>query len=138
MNSSKKLIKVFALALAFVVVQGTAFAGAGPKVIQKARKAVESAAPHDWKTFAEAASMCIDKSVNWDEALSWVKKSVDIKETAYNLEVLGDYYLKNNMPEQAIEYYIKSMDNARATDINADLSSQQAKISKAYELRSKI
>ncbi|MCR9253402.1 MAG: tetratricopeptide repeat protein [bacterium] len=138
MNSSKNLFRALALALAFVIVQGSAFAGAGPKTIQKARKAVESAAPHDWKTFAEAASMCFEKSVNWDEALTWVKKSVDIKETSYNLEVLGDYYLKNNMPEQAIKYFIKSMDVARAQDIKADLSTQQAKISKAYELKSKV
>ena len=138
MNNSKNIFKAFALALAFVLVQGVTFAGSGPKTIEKARKAVESAAPDDWKTFADAASMCFDKSVNWDEALNWAKKSVDIRETAYNLEVLGDYYLKNNLPEKAIEYYIKSMDTARASDVEVDLGSQQAKISKAYALRSKI
>ncbi len=133
MNSTKFLSRFVALALLFVAMQGSVFAK-DPKTVKKARKAVEEAAPHDWQTYAEAASMCFKKSVNWEEALDWVEKSVEIRETAFNLEVMGDYYLKNKMPAKAIEYYIKSMDKARAIDVNSDLRSQQAKIRKADRL----
>ena len=79
------------------------------KTTQRAREAVESAAPDDWFTLAKAAQKCIDKGVNLKEAADWLNKSLAIHESAFNLKVKGDYYVHNNLPEKALEYYSKSI-----------------------------
>ncbi len=79
------------------------------KMVLKTRAAVEDASPDDWRTLAESADKMFQKKLNLKEAASWIDRSLDIKETAYNLEVKGDYYVINNLPERALEYYVKSI-----------------------------
>ena len=137
MYSTKNFMKGIALAMVFVMFQGMAMAAGPEKVVQKARAAVESAAPHDWETLAEAAESCFKNSTNWEEALSWAKQSVEIRATSYNLAVMGDYYLKNKMPTEAITYYIKSMNARRDADFYASNLDLQKKIVKAKKIRAK-
>ena len=79
------------------------------KIVLKARAAVDDASPDDWRTLAESADKMFQRKLNLKEAASWIDRSLEIKETAYNLEVKGDYYVINNLPEEAIKYYVKSI-----------------------------
>jgi hypothetical protein len=103
------------------------------KTTLKAREAVENASPDDWKTLAQSAEKCMKKNVNLKEAAAWLDKSLKIKEDPYNLRVKGDYFQLNNLPEQALEYYIKSIRAGLASDINYvdhDTQKKIAEISK--------
>lgn len=127
----KSVTKTLILALVAIVVNVSAFAGVDvDKTTEKAREAVEAASPDDWHTYAEAAEKCIKKGVNLKEAAAWIKRSVEIKETSYNLKVLGDYYEMNKLPEQAIEAYSKSIRVGRMEDQNYADKATQDKIVK--------
>ena len=101
------------LALAAVFVSSGVFAATNSiennRTAEKARQAVEEAAPDDWYTYAESAEKCIRKKVNLAEAKGWLERSLEIKETSYNTAIMGDYYTQNNLPEKALEYYVKSL-----------------------------
>ena len=100
------------------------------KVTLKTRDAVSNAAPDDWYTYAESASKCIKKGVNLNEANEWLRKSLEIKETAYNLSVMGDYYIANRLPNEALKYYVKSIEAGKNEDPDFNASEIQGKIAK--------
>ncbi|MEM9831101.1 MAG: hypothetical protein AAF944_10715 [Bacteroidota bacterium] len=107
MNSFSQTLFAFAFLLTVSV---SAFANNNTdKTTQRAREAVENAAPDDWYTLAKAAEKCIAKKVNLKEAAEWLNKSLAIHESAFNLKVKGDYYVHNKLPEKALEYYSKSI-----------------------------
>ncbi len=105
------------------------------KTTLKAREAVANASPDDWKTLAINAEKCMKKSVNLKEAAAWLDKSLEIKKDAYNLRVKGDYYKANNLPDEALEYYIKSIQAGLADDINYRDVDTQLKISALHKSR---
>jgi tetratricopeptide (TPR) repeat protein len=98
------------------------------KVTLKTREAVSKASPDDWYTFAEAAEKCINKGVNLNEASQWLERSLEIKETSYNLSVKGDYYMANRLPEKALKYYVKSIEVGKEETHEFDVSAVQKKI----------
>mgnify|MGYP001823114341 CR=1 FL=1 len=138
MNYVTKNVKVMMMALATVFVSASIYAApttADSKTVSKARLAVEEAAPDDWHTYAESAEKCMKKKVNLKEAKVWLDRSLDIQETPYNLAVMGDYYQMNALPEQALEYYVKSLRLGLEQDINYQDPVTHAKMMKA---RSKV
>ena len=138
MNYVTKNVRVMMMALATVFVTASVYAvpsTADNKTVSKARLAVEEAAPDDWKTFAESAEKCMKKKVNLKEAKAWLDKSIQIRETPYNLAVMGDYYQMNSLPDQALEYYVKSLRLGLEQDINYQDPVTHAKMMKA---RSKV
>ena len=92
------------------------------KVVEKARYAVEQAAPDDWHTLAKSAAKCIRKGVNLKEAVTWLEQSLQIKRTFYNLEVQGDYFAGNQLPEKAVHAYAESYRLAILRDAYYDSS----------------
>ena len=104
------------LGLALLFSQLSVAGNVSEKVVEKARYAVEQAAPHDWETLAKSAEKCIRRGVNLKEAVAWLEQSVEIKRTSYNLEVLGDYYAKNHLPKKAIGAYAESFRRGILTD----------------------
>ena len=86
------------------------------KITLKARQAVAEASPDDWHTLAESAEKCMAEGINLKEAAEWLDQSLAIQEDAYNLKLKGDYYASNRLPEQAIEYYSKSIRVGKLAD----------------------
>lgn len=128
----KNLMKISVLCLlgmAFTL--SSTFAVTGDKTTEKARTAVEKAAPDDWETLAEAAQLCIRKKVNLKEAKQWLDESLSIKESALGMEVTGDYYMLNKLYDKAIKSYISSMLILKQKDNLADTEYLQDKIRKA-------
>jgi len=133
MNVTKK-VRLIMLALATVFVSTSVYAlpkATENKTVEKARLAVEEAAPDDWYTYAEAAQKCMKKKLNLKEAKVWLQRSLDIKETPYNLSVMGDYYNMNKLPEKALEYYVKSLRLGLEQDIAYEDHATHAKMMKA-------
>jgi hypothetical protein len=130
----KKLVKVtLSVILVMLVLSASAMDGRQEKIVSKNREAVENAAPDDWYTLAYSAKKCLEKNVNCKEVAVWIDKSLAIKETAYNLEVKGDYYVANKLNEEALKYYVKAVSLASENN-NFDTDDLQRKIAKLIDL----
>jgi len=126
---------LFAAAMAFVVLScSMTFAKVDERTTEKAREAVENASPHDWYTLAISAEKCFKKKVNLKQASKWLDQSIEIAETPFNLELKGDYYIDNKLPDKALEYYVRTMNNIKENDGEGDVSHIQKKISKIINI----
>ena len=103
------------------------------KLFEKVSTEVASASPDDWMTYAKSAEKLIRKGSHLTEAKEWLTKSLSIKETAYNLEVMGDYYVANNLPKEAVNFYLKSMQSAQSVNFEADVRQVQDKMFRAKQ-----
>jgi tetratricopeptide (TPR) repeat protein len=110
------------------------FANTNEKTTEKAREAVENAGPHDWYTLAASAEKCFKKKVNLKEASEWLDQSLEIAQMPYNLELKGDYYIVNKLPEQALEFYLRAINVMKEQDGKADVSKIQKKISEIINI----
>lgn len=139
----KNSIKFFGVIFALIVLSSSANAF-GPfekkseekvdKVTQKAREAVSNATADDWLTYAKSAEKCIKKGVNLKEAGEWIDKSLTIKESPYNLTIKGDYFLASNLPDKALEFYVKGLKVGKSEDINFNGTYIQERIAEIYQL----
>ncbi|NJN28399.1 MAG: hypothetical protein HC819_21720 [Cyclobacteriaceae bacterium] len=127
----QKLKSTLMAVVAFVVLSSsTSMANVEDRTVEKTREAVENASPHDWYTLALSAEKCFKKNVNLKEASEWLDKSLEIAEAPFNLELKGDYYYDNKLPEKALEYYLKAMNTLKENDGKADVSKIQKKVAK--------
>ena len=104
------------------------------KVIEKARDAVENAAPDDWYTLAINADKCFKRNENMAEASRWLDRSIAIIETPYNMELKGDYYVKNKQPKKALAFYVKAMKMAKENHGDADITEIQKKVAEIINI----
>ena len=126
MNKIKKLTTL--TLVLFISLASLTAEAKNDKTVTKARSSVENASPDDWMAYAKSAQMLIRKKASMTEAKSWIEKSIEIKATPLNLEIFGDYYVKNNLPKKASAYYVKSMLKLRENNPGCDVSKIQAKI----------
>lgn len=127
----KKITRLASIALTLVVLISSSIvanAGVKEKTLEKARSAVKHASADDWETYARSASMLLEKNVSWEDAKKWLDKSLSIKEAAYNLEVMGDYYVLNNQLTKGLEYYVKSLGKIENTGSKIRAGKIQEKI----------
>lgn len=130
-----KLTSTFAFAFVLTILSASiSFAGADDRTTEKTREAVENAGPHDWYTLAISAEKCFKKNVNLKEASEWLDQSLEIAETPFNLELKGDYYIDNRLPDRAMEYYVRAMNTIKEDDGDADVSHIQKKLSKIINI----
>ncbi len=138
MNYMTKNAKLIMLALATIFVSTGVYATPmgieNNRTAEKARQAVEEAAPDDWYTYAQSAEKSIRKKVNLKEVKGWLERSLEINENAYNLAVMGDYYDANNLPEKAYEYYVKSLRAGFEEDSNFNDPITHAKMMKVRSI----
>jgi len=125
-SNVKKLLSVCLVAI--LLAPSITYAASGSKAEEKAREAVENAAPDDWFTLASSAEKLMKKRKNLEEANGWIDQSIEIKETAYNLALKGDYYMAKRLPENALEYFLRAMNVAKEENEGADLSNLQRKV----------
>ncbi|MFN0050133.1 MAG: hypothetical protein ACKVOU_13505 [Cytophagales bacterium] len=123
----KNIVKIALFALVFTSSQ--AFARTkDDKATLKSRQIVENATPDDWKALADAAAICVAQKTNLTQASEWLTKSLSIKESAYNLEIKGDYLLLSNQPTEAIAVYIKAMQSGLNLEKGFEVKNLQEKI----------
>lgn len=126
MKIRRSLLAVLVLLSAFAV-----NASGKDRVLNKARKAVESNFDNNWKVFAQSASMVIERGVGLEEAKAWLETSLDIQKTPYNLEVMGDYFFETGDKKSAVKYYYESLVMLKASSLDPDTQALQAKIWKS-------
>lgn len=105
------------------------------KITERARQAVAEASPDDWYTLAESAEQCLAAGINLREAATWLKQSLAIQETSYNLRVQGDYFVSNRLPERALESYSKSIRVGKLGDASYTDADTQKKIVRLVQQR---
>ncbi|WP_143519897.1 hypothetical protein [Reichenbachiella sp. 5M10] len=129
----KNSIKSIALSLlAVVLISTSSYAGgAKEKAVEKANDVIEHAAPDDWMLLAKQAQFLLRKEAGLSTAKSWLDQSLKIKEDSYNLSILGDYYLKCNLNDQAVNAYVQSMEVLKKDDATVDTEHIQVKIVEA-------
>ena len=116
------------LVVAMLLTVSVSFANVGSKAEEKAREAVENAAPDDWHTLAESAEKLMRNKKNLKEANEWIDRSIEIKATSFNYTLKGDYFVAVKMSDKALDYYVKAMQLAQEENKKADLSSLQQKV----------
>lgn len=128
----RTLKNAFILSLTMLLFFGTATmaSNAEDKTTEKTREAVDNAGPDDWYTLAVSAEKCFKKKVNMKEASVWLDQSLEIAKTPYNLELKGDYYMINQLPDKALEAYVQAMNTLKTQNHSADFTGLQKKISK--------
>src|SRR6478609_7373774 len=120
----------------FASVSSVAWASTGEdRTTDKARAEVAKASADDWQTLAANAEKCFRRKVNMREASEWLDKSLQITESRYNLELKGDYYNLNNLPEKAVDYYIKAIEVAQSSRSTSEVIEIQHKIAKIKNFR---
>jgi tetratricopeptide (TPR) repeat protein len=131
-----KKLMMFTWILALVGISSGTFArdGKEDKIINKYKEIIENSSPDDWYTLANSADMCLKKNINRKEVAEWLERSLSIKETPYNLEVKGDYYRINNLPEKAGQCYLKAIQLGSENDPNFDTKGLQTKIAEVLNL----
>ena len=110
------------------------FAKIDDRTTEKTREAVENASPHDWYTLAISAEKCFKKNVNLKQASNWLDQSLEIAETPFNLELKGDYFINNKLPDKALEYYVRAMNTIKENDGDGEVTHLQKKISKIINI----
>ena len=113
-----------------LMISSMSYARVDEKTTEKTRDAVENASPDDWYTLAVSAEKCFKKKVNLKEASEWLDLSLEIAQTPFNLELKGDYYVSNRLPDKAIEYYVRTINTMKEQDKDADVTQVQKKIAK--------
>ena len=109
--------------------------GKNEKILNKNREIINDSAPDDWYTLASCAKLCMKKNVLNKEVAEWIDRSIEIKKTSYNLEIKGDYYIINKLPDKAGEYYLEAIRIGFDEDKNFDSSELQSKIAKIVNLK---
>ena len=108
--------------------------GKEDKIINKYKEVIENSSPDDWYTLAKSADMCLRKNINRKEVANWLEQSLAIKETPYNLEVKGDYYRINHLPEKAGQYYLRAIQLGSEMESGFDTKALQTKIAEVLNL----
>lgn len=131
----KTVKTALAASVAIVMLSGSiSLANVYDRTTEKTREAVENASPHDWYTLATSAEKCFKKNVNLKQAIDWLDQSLEIAETPYNLELKGDYFIDNRLPNRALEFYVRAMNSMKENDGQADITKLQKKISKIINI----
>ncbi len=131
----KRLMMItWTLVFAGISAFSTASDGKEDKIMKKYMAIVENSSPDDWYTLAKSADECLKKNINRKEISEWLEQSLSIKETPYNLEVKGDYYRINHLPEKAGKCYLKAIQLGSEGDSNFDIKGLQAKIAEVLHL----
>jgi hypothetical protein len=134
-------MKKIASILMVVILCGISFStkaldGKNEKFMNKHREIINELSPDDWYTLAASAESCIKKNIINKEVAEWIDRSLKIKKTAFNLEVKGDYYMKNRLPDKAGEYYLEAIKVGIDEDDHFDSSELQEKIARIIDLDS--
>ncbi len=108
--------------------------GKNGKILTKNRDIVQESAPDDWYTLASCAEQCIKKNIVNKEVAEWIDKSLEIKKSSYNLEIKGDYYMKNKLPNKAGEFYLEAIKVGLEEDNNFNYSDLQSKIARIMKM----
>jgi hypothetical protein len=83
------------------------------ELIDKHQTIIDNAKVTDWKTYAQCANELVSNRISNEEILSWINKSIEIKETIFNRTVKGDFFLLEGEYINAKKEYVKAISLAQ-------------------------
>jgi predicted RNA polymerase sigma factor len=89
---------------------------------------IEKAAPDDWKTFADCAYALVSKRIASTEAINWINRSIEIRETVYNRTVKGDFLVLKGKIKEGQAEYVRAIELAKEENRNDEIGGIQWKI----------
>ena len=98
------------------------------ELIDKHQTKISKAKVKDWKTYAECASELVSLRIGNEEILSWINKSIEIKETVFNRTVKGDFLVLAGDYIDAKKEYIKAISLAQKSGEKNKIPDLQWKI----------
>lgn len=96
--------------------------------ISKHKARIKNVAPDDWKTFADCANALVSKRIASVEALSWVDRSIDVRETVYNRTIKGDFLVLKGRIREAQAEYVRAIELAKQENRSKEIPKIQWKI----------
>src|SRR5256886_1437283 len=70
-------------------------------IVANIRGQLRGIAQYEWQSLNAAAQFCLTKKTNFDEALKWVERSIQIEERFENLSTKADLLKANGKPDEA-------------------------------------
>lgn len=98
------------------------------ELVVKHQAIIAKAGIRDWKCYAECADALMTQRIVNDEILTWINKSIEIKETVFNRTLMGDYLVLKNKTVEAKKEYVKAISLAQTTGEKDKISGIQWKI----------
>lgn len=98
------------------------------ELIDKHQTIIANAKVKDWKTYANCANELVSMQICSAEILSWINKSIEIKETVFNRTVKGDYLVLAGQYINAKKEYIKAISLAQKSGDRSIIPDLQWKI----------
>ena len=98
------------------------------ELIDKHQTIIAKANVKDWKTYANCANELVSMQICSAEILSWINKSIEIKETVFNRTVKGDYLVLAGQYVNAKKEYIKAISLAQKSGDRSIIPDLQWKI----------
>lgn len=98
------------------------------ELIDKHQALIEKAKVKDWKTYADCARELVSMKICNEEILSWINKSIEIKETVFNRTVKGDFHLLSGEYVNAKKEYVKAISLAQKSGEKSKIPDLQWKI----------
>lgn len=99
-------------------------------VLKNARSAMASAKPDDWRTPFAAANYCAQNSINHQEALQWIDKSIEAQQNYANLSVKAKLLAEMGNTSEAINYGEKALAAAAASERKPNTSEIESLLAK--------
>jgi hypothetical protein len=98
------------------------------ELIDKHQSRIARAKLNDWKIYADCANELVIMRIANAEILSWINKSIEIKETVFNRTVKGDILVLQGKTTEAQKEYVKAIGLAQNTEQENKIPDLQWKI----------
>ncbi|GAA4838217.1 hypothetical protein [Algivirga pacifica] len=79
------------------------------KTVEMLRNTLSKPNKQTWQMYSKAAQLCINRGINLEEAKEWIDKAVTLNPNEYTLEIMGDFYYRSEMVEEAWKYYREAL-----------------------------
>lgn len=95
------------------------------KVLAGAREAVAKAAADDWRTPFQAANYAWQSEAKWDDAMSWIDRSIAASANYTNLGLKARMLARAGKSADAIEFGKRAVDAGKAAEPKVDTASME-------------
>lgn len=99
------------------------------KVLAGAREAVAKAAADDWRTPYQAANYAYQSEATWDDATSWIDRSIAAGANYSNLGLKARMLARAGETADAIEFGKRAVDAGKAAEPKVDTSAMETLLS---------
>lgn len=79
-------------------------------VLPALRAQLRGSAQYTWDGWFNAANWCLDQKTNYDEALKWIERSIQVEERFENVQLKADLLKAANKPEESAKAVARALE----------------------------